>query len=122
MNEVRKPLVWLSGEIKTPPFSTEARVEAGTLLRLLQEGELLRLPQSRPMPDIGRGCHELRVREEDANWRIIYRLDPDAIVVAAVFAKVTQKTPKPIIEACQRRLRQYDQAVKESEQKESKKG
>jgi hypothetical protein len=34
----RKPLVRLRGEIKTPPFSTEARVETGNLLRRFQEG------------------------------------------------------------------------------------
>jgi phage-related protein len=110
----RKPLVWLSGEVKTPPFSAEARVEAGTLLRLLQEGGLLGMPKSRPMPDIGRGCHELRVRDENRNWRIIYRLDLDAIVIAAVFAKETEKTPKAVIETCQRRLRRYDHVVGES--------
>ena len=33
----RKPLVWLEGEVKTPPFTAEGRIEAGTLLRLLQE-------------------------------------------------------------------------------------
>ena len=38
----RKPLVWLKGEIKTPPFTAEGRKEAGLLLRLLQEGERLR--------------------------------------------------------------------------------
>jgi hypothetical protein len=59
----RKPLVWLYGEIKTPPFSKEARVEAGTLLRRLQEGELLGLPHSRPMRSIGQRCHELRIRD-----------------------------------------------------------
>ncbi|HET7699063.1 MAG TPA: hypothetical protein VFK57_25315 [Vicinamibacterales bacterium] len=36
-----KPLVWLHGEVRTPPFSTEARIEAGTLLRRLQRGERL---------------------------------------------------------------------------------
>jgi len=56
-----KPLVWLHGEVKTPPFSRTARVEAGYLLRRLQTGEQLGLPFSRPMPSIGRRCHELRV-------------------------------------------------------------
>jgi hypothetical protein len=55
------PLVWLFGAVKTPPFSAEARVEAGFLLRRLQQGETLGLPQSRPMPTIGAGCHELRI-------------------------------------------------------------
>ena len=30
-----KPLVWLKGEVKTPPFSNQARLEAGLLLRQL---------------------------------------------------------------------------------------
>ena len=51
-----KPIVWLGGEIKTPPFGPKARLEAGFLLRRLQRGESLNLPQSRPMPGIGRGC------------------------------------------------------------------
>jgi len=34
--EESKPLVWMSGEVKTPPFSAEARIEAGFLLRRLQ--------------------------------------------------------------------------------------
>lgn len=108
----RKPLVWLHGEIKTPPFSTEGRIEAGTLLRRLQEGESLGLPHARPMPSIGPRCHELRVRDENRNWRIIYRLDSDAIVIAEVFAKTTRKTPKLVTDVCQRRLRVYDEAVK----------
>jgi phage-related protein len=66
-----KPLVWLHGEIKTPPFSQEARVEAGFLLRQLQQGTMLALPHSRPMPEIGRHCHELRVDDQTQTWRII---------------------------------------------------
>jgi phage-related protein len=110
MNGGRQPLVWLHGEIKTPPFSREARVEAGTLLRRLQEGESLGLPHSRPMPSIGRRCHELRIRDENRNWRIIYRLDADAVVIAEVFAKTTRQTPRQVIATCRRRLRLYDEA------------
>jgi phage-related protein len=107
----RKPLVLLHGVIRTPPFSEEARVEAGTLLRLLQEGESLGLPHSRPMPSIGPRCHELRVRDEDRNWRILYRVDDNAIVVLEIFPKKTQRTPKPIIVACQKRLIAYDEVT-----------
>jgi hypothetical protein len=57
-----KPLVWMEGPIKTPPFSAEARIEAGMLLRRLQQGENFGLPHSRPMPDLGPRCHELRIR------------------------------------------------------------
>ncbi len=111
MADERKPIVWLHGEIKTPPFSKEARIEAGTLLRRIQDGESLGMPHSRPMPSIGARCHELRIRDENQNWRIVYRLDGDAIVIADVFPKTTQQTPKKIIETCQRRLALYDAAA-----------
>ena len=106
-----KVVVWLSGEVKTPPFSASARIEAGLLLRRLQEGEILSMPVSRPMPSIGTHCHELRVddSEADKQWRIVYRIDSDAIVIADVFQKTTQKTPKRVIENCQRRLKLYDE-------------
>lgn len=105
-----KPLVWLHGEIRTPPVTPEARREAGFLLRRLQRGELLAMPQSRPMPRVGKRCHELRIADADVTWRVIYRLDPDAIVIAAVFAKKTATTPRPVVETCQRRLKEYDDA------------
>jgi phage-related protein len=115
MNGGRRPLVWLRGEVKTPPFSQQARVEAGTLLRRLQEGEMPGMPHSRPMPSVGARCHEIRVRDQDAAWRIVYRLDADAIIIADVFQKTTRATPKQVIDNCQRRLAQYDEAVREAE-------
>ena len=63
------------------------------------------------MPSIGPRCHELRVRDENRNWRIIYRVDEDAILVVAVFAKTTRQTPKQVIKNCRRRLAQFDQAA-----------
>jgi phage-related protein len=108
MNREDKPLVWLSGEVKTPPFSREARLEAGYLLRALQKGQKLSLPHSKPMHSIGTRCHELRIADKGTTWRIIYRIDQDAIVILDVFQKKTQRTPKRVIEACQRRMSQYD--------------
>jgi len=102
-----KPLVWLHGEIRTPPFSLEARIEAGVLLRRLQRGESIGLPHSRPMPGIGKACRELRVQEANKTWRIVYHIDEDAIVVLEVFAKTTQETPKSVIAICKTRLRMY---------------
>ena len=102
--------MWLHGDLKTPPFSQAARIEAGYLLRLLQKGQMLGLPQSRPMPVVGPRCHELRVRDAGADWRIVYRLDADAVVILEVFSKKTRATPKAVIEACTRRLRGYDRA------------
>lgn len=107
-----KPLAWLHGEIKTPPFGTAARIEAGHLLRELQRGVTLTLPHSRPMPEIGSACHELRVNDGRTTWRIVYRLDTDAVVILEVFAKKTAQTPRAVIDTCQRRLKEYDDAAK----------
>ena len=107
-----KPLVWLEGEVKTPPFSNAARLEAGLLLRQLQRGEALALPQSRPMPSIGVRCHELRINDHNATWRIIYRTDADAVVILEVFSKKTQQTPPRIVAVCRSRIRRYDKVTK----------
>ena len=112
MSPAHKPLVWLSGEVKTPPFSAEARIQAGYLLRMLQSGQNLTLPHSRPMPVIGARCHELRIQDENRTWRIMYRVDADAIVIADVFSKTSQTTPATAIKNGQRRLRAYDDAAK----------
>ena len=110
-----KPLVWLHGEVKTPPFSAAARLEVGVLLRRLQRGERLGMPQSRPFPSLGPRCHELRIQDAEATWRLVYRVDTDAIVIAEVFSKKTRATPRQVMEICQRRLRAYDQAAHEEE-------
>jgi phage-related protein len=102
-----REIVWLGMEVKTPPFSVEARKEAGLLLRRLQRGEKLGMPQSRPMPSVGRGCHELRIPDENTTWRIVYRVDADAVVIWAIFAKKDRKTPNAIVEACKKRIRAY---------------
>lgn len=108
MNPTDEPLVWLSGEVKSPPLSKEARIEAGYLLRMLQASHTLSLPHSRPMPTIGARCHELRIKDKDATWRIVYRTVVDAVLVLEVFQKKTAKTPKAVIDTCQRRAKAFD--------------
>jgi len=88
----------------------EARVEAGYLLRSLQQGHVLRLPHARPMAQIAPGCYELRINDAGATWRIIYRIDPDAIIILEVLSKKTSRTPHEVVETCRRRLRSYDNA------------
>ncbi len=114
-SEAGKPLVWLKGEVKTPPFSAEARIEAGYLLRLVQRGDALTLPHSRPMPAIGARCHELRINDTAGTFRILYRVDPDAVVILEVFGKKTQRMPRWVIEACKRRLHDHDRLTSEEE-------
>ena len=83
-----KPLVWLRGEIKTPPFS-------------------------RALPEIGASCHELRVVDRDATWRIVYHVAEDAIVLLDVFSKKTRTMPRSVASAAKRRLREYQRVVRE---------
>ena len=110
-----KVLLWLKGEVKTPPFSSAARVEAGGLLRRLQRGELIALPHSRPMPVIGAACHELRIPDATRTWRIVYPLDAEAVVILDVFAKTSRTTPKTVIDTCTERLKQYRKIMQAKE-------
>jgi phage-related protein len=63
------------------------------------------------MPSIGRRCHELRINDEKATWRIVYRVDHDAVVIAEVFAKKKSRTPDEIVKMCKKRLSEYDRAA-----------
>jgi len=115
----RKPVVWLHGEVKTPPFTPEGRQEAGMLLRLLQKGEQLGIPQAEPLPDVGPRCGALRVRDAEHHWRVMYRIDSDAVLVVEVYPKKTRAIPAEIIKRCQKRLKQYDAAVSAAKKKQS---
>lgn len=108
-----KVLVWLENEeaFCAPPMSKAAYEEASTLLRMLQFGTQLTMPASRRMPRIGRRTHELRIKDAAAEWRIIYRLDSDAVLIAEIFKKKTRATPISVINNSKRRLRQYDKAA-----------
>jgi len=108
----RKPLVWLQGEIKTPPFTAEGRLEAGMLLRLLQQGEQLGMPQAELLPNVGPRCGALRVRDAQHNWRIMYRADSDAVLVLDVYSKKTRKIPDEVVSRSKERLKRYDDAVR----------
>ncbi len=112
MSPKDKPLVWLKTDIKSPPFSKEARIEAGYLLRLLQQGHNLSMPQSRKIPDLCSRCHELRIKDKDKWYRIIYRIDPDAIVLLHVYEKKSNKIPKSTLDVCRLRIKHYDESVK----------
>ncbi len=109
----RKPLVWLHGEVKTPPFTVEGRQEAGMLLRLLQEGDKFGMPLAESLPDVGNRCGALRIRDAGHNWRIMYRIDADAVLILDVYPKKTRKIPDEVIRRCKDRLKRYDTTVKD---------
>ena len=107
-----KPLLWLEGEIQTPPFSEQKRLEAGYYLRLLQGGQKLGMPHSKPLPNIGKNCHELRIKDEGIFWRINYKIESDAILILEVYDKKSNKIPKKIISACKERIKLYNKVIK----------
>jgi phage-related protein len=113
MAQSARPLVWLHGEVRTPPLSAAARLEAGALLRMVQDGVPVGLPHARAMQSVGKRCFELRIQDEDKTWRIIYRADPDAVVIIEVFSKKSQQTPQYVIDACKARLKRFDSASRE---------
>lgn len=61
-----------------------------------------------PSPASARTASETYRSNQSKTWRIFYRVDGDAIVIAEVFAKSTQATPKHVLVTSQRRLRLYD--------------
>lgn len=71
------------------------------------------MPASRPIPAIGPGCHELRINDGNTTFRIVYYIDPEAVVILEVFSKKTRSTPKQTIEIARKRLRAYRRVVQE---------
>jgi phage-related protein len=103
-----KPIVWKTDIISTPPFSHEARIKAGYLLRLLQQGAVLSPPDAKKLADLCTRCWELRIKDSNKWYRIIVRIDKDAIVVFGWFKKKSNKIPKKVINACKKRMVEYD--------------
>lgn len=104
-----KPLRWLAGQITVPPLSQEAALAVAALLEVVALGGMPTMPHSRPLPSVGLRCHELRVKNGNRTWRIVYHIAVDAIVVLDFFCKKTQETPKLVIDRCKKRLRRYEQ-------------
>jgi phage-related protein len=92
-------------------------MEAGELLRALQEGQVLSMPHAETLPSVGARCGALRVRDAGQNWRIMYRLDKDAVVILEVYGKKTRKIPDEVIDRCKDRLKTYDAIVKSTKTK-----
>ena len=68
------------------------------------------MPHSRPMPSVGARCHEGRLVDAGSSWRIVYRIDVDAVLILEVFRKTTRQTPPKVIDTCKARIRNYDSA------------
>lgn len=102
-----KRVIWDKVAIETiRSFTAEVRQEIGALLRILQDGGQLGMPQSRPVKQVASSAFELRVKDRDGIYRVFYVLfDKHRIMVPHAFTKKTQKTPLQEIETAQKRLR-----------------
>lgn len=65
------------------------------------------MPLSRPMPDIGNGVHELRLRARSGAYRVVYALVQRRTVhVLHGFKKTTQSTSARNLELARKRLKE----------------
>jgi len=99
-----KRVVWLGDSLqRVREFAADARRVAGHQLEVVQAG---RQPADwKPMPSVGIGASELRVRTGDG-YRVIYVAKfSEAIYVLHAFQKKTRKTARADIELARRRFR-----------------
>ena len=100
-----KPIRWIGSSLNDlTNFPDTARKKAGFQLRAIQSGDS---PSDfKPMPTVGLGVEEIRIRTEDA-YRIFYVARfAEAVYVLHAFQKKTQKTSKSDIEIGQKRYQQ----------------
>lgn len=104
-----KPIRFLGDSLKClRDFPEDARQDAGYQLDKVQRGE--QPDDFKPMPTVGKGVEELRVRDDSGAYRVVYtaRLAA-AVYVLHAFQKKTQATSKHDIEAAKAR---YSELVK----------
>ncbi len=100
-------------EIRALP--KEARVKLGSALMALQRGFRLGMPISRPMPMVGAGVAELRLRDATGQFRVFYISRSTAgILVLRAFQKKARSTPKQEIDLAKQRLAEMLNAQEEA--------
>ncbi len=89
-------------------FPDDLRREAGYQLERVQAGK--EPADWKPMPSVGLGANEIRVREDGGAFRVIYVAKfAEAVYVLHAFQKKAQKTPKQDLELARRRFRELVQ-------------
>lgn len=99
-----KPIEFLGDSLRClREFPDDAKQDAGYQLDRVQHG--LQPDDFKPMPTIGKGVEEIRVRDDSGAYRVIYtaRL-ADAVYVLHAFQKKTQATSKRDIELAKQRF------------------
>ncbi len=101
-----KPVEFLGRSLEgLKSFPVDARREAGFQLDLVQRG--MDPADWRPMPDIGRGVREIRIRDSSGAFRVVYVATfADAVYVLHCFEKKSRKTPRSDIDLASDRYRE----------------
>lgn len=87
-------------------FPLSIREDLADAIARLEEGLLLSMPLSRPMPSIGVRVHELRLRDRTGIYRVIYYLSNDSIIhILCGFKKTTQSTERRYLKLAKKRLK-----------------
>ncbi|MGY4696658.1 type II toxin-antitoxin system RelE/ParE family toxin [Xylella fastidiosa subsp. sandyi] len=85
-------------------FPVSVRREAGYQLHQVQNGR--DADDWKPMPTVGRGVREIRIRDVDGAFRVIYVATlPEAVYVLHCFQKKTEKTTKGDLDVAAKRYR-----------------
>ena len=82
-------------------FPEEIRGDLADALARLDAGLALSMPLSRPMPSIGRGVHEMRLKDRSGQFA-----RRDAVHVLLAFKKTTQATPAKNLALAKTRLKE----------------
>ena len=100
-----KPIAFQGGSLDDlRAFPTEARREVGHQLDRVQRG--LEPDDWKPMPSIGPGVREVRVRDDTGAFRVVYTATrPEAVYVLHAFQKKTQQTARRDLDLAKARLR-----------------
>ncbi len=100
-----KPIAFQGGSLDDlRAFPTEARREAGHQLDRVQRG--LEPDDWKPIPSVGSGVREVRVRDDTGAFRVIYTATrPEAVYVLHAFQKKTQQTARRDLDLARARLR-----------------
>ena len=85
-------------------FPEAVKKRAGYQLWLVQNGHTP--TRWRPMPTVGKGVCEIKIKHK-GEYRIIYMASlKDAVHVLGAFEKKTQKTPHKVIDLARKRLQE----------------
>jgi phage-related protein len=99
----KKPVIWLGSSLaEVRSFPDVARQRIGHALDLVQDGH--DPPDWKPMPSVGAGVREIRVRTGQ-QFRVLYVAHfAEAIYVLHAFEKKSQKTPPADLVLARKRL------------------